>query len=134
MYVILPIRIMFQRLATIFGMLLAFPAAASAIGFVTFNELIENQILSTQYAPGVIFTPGINGVSGISNPSGPGVSFDEDTPLHLTHTNGGSVTGSIDGLLLHTFDDWLGAAGDPGLHHRFLEPDSIDLDAVHRCE
>ena len=103
-------------------MLFAFLPAASAIGIIKFDTLSENELVSIQYAPGVIFTPGLSGVSGISNPSGPGMSFDEDTPLHVTHTNVGGLTGTVDGLLLHTFDDFLGANGDPVFTIDFLYP------------
>jgi hypothetical protein len=113
---------MLQRLAATVVMLLAFSPAASAIGIIKFDTLDEGDAVSTQYAPGVIFTAGISGVTGLTNPSGPGVSFDENTPLHVTHTNVGSVTGSIDGLLLHSFDDFRAAEGDPVFTIDFLNP------------
>jgi len=114
---------MCHRLAVTAGMLIALSTAASAIGIIKFDALNENDLVSTQYAPGVIFTPGLSGVSGITNPSAlDGVSFDENTPLHVSRTNVGSFSGPLEGMLLHTFSDFRAADGDPVFTIDFLNP------------
>jgi hypothetical protein len=114
------------------AMMLAFSTVSSAIGIITFNELGQGDVVTNQYLPGVIFSPGINGVTGLTNPSGPDIGFATNTHLNVTPVStdvGGGVAAPISGLLLHSWTDWLMDNGDPVFTMDFVNPiKKIQLD------
>src|SRR5262249_17710301 len=104
---------MFQRIIAAAVMLLAFSTVGSAIGIITFDELGPGTIITSQYLPGVIFTPGISGVSGLPDAPGPAGTYQSNTILQVALTGlgatdiGGGVSSPVSGLLLHSFSAWL---------------------------
>jgi hypothetical protein len=118
---------------------LAMVAAASAAqaAVITFDDgaVSEGSTLADQYqvSHGVSFFAGLGGATGVNPTSLGGGGFATNSDLTIVSSSGsdvgGGVSSPISGLLLHSFNGWLGEDNDAVLYMTFASPISaISID------
>ena len=114
-------------LAATLALLCAGPARADTT--LTFEDLVEGVLLSTQYsALGVTFSA--NAFSGPGSSSS-GKTWAKNTDMTVTATDLGGLgtPGLVSGKMLHSFNGWLAEDGDASFWINFTAPaGSVSMD------
>jgi hypothetical protein len=105
-------------------------AIATQAGTINFDDgsVSAGATLSNQYtlSLGVTFVPGTGGATGVINPTVTTQGFSSATDMTIVSFTGGDIGGGatspISGLLLHSFNGWLGEDGDPVFRINFAQP------------